>query len=143
MADDNAPARILRHLHGVQRLGYRANLVELDKHGIAGVHRDALADEFGIRRVQVIADELRPAAYGISHNAPIIPVVFRDAVFDADNRVIVHPVLVDANQLVGGVVVSAQFGRRHVQRNEALLARAIIGALNGLYHKGDRILVIW
>ena len=50
----------LRHLHGVQRFGYRPNLVQLDEHGIAGIHRDALADEFGIRGVQVIAHELRP-----------------------------------------------------------------------------------
>ena len=56
--DHVAPAGLLAHLNRFDRLGDRADLVELDEHGVGGLLLDAAGDEFRVGHEQVVADDL-------------------------------------------------------------------------------------
>ena len=47
--DDGRPTGAVRHLDGVERLGQRANLVELDEHRVGCAELDALFDALDVR----------------------------------------------------------------------------------------------
>ena len=65
------PARV-RHGDGVQRLGQRADLVELDEDGVGGALADALGQALRVRDEEVVAHELHVAAeLGVSFHQPV------------------------------------------------------------------------
>jgi hypothetical protein len=83
--DDVAPAGLLAHLDRLDGLGHRADLIELDEHGVGGLLLDAAGDELGVGHVEVVADDLDLVAQGGRVLAEAVPVVFRQAVLDGDD----------------------------------------------------------
>src|SRR5439155_22298272 len=56
--DDRAVARALRQLDRLERLGQRADLVQLHEHRVGETVLDPLLDDRGVRDEQVVPDEL-------------------------------------------------------------------------------------
>ena len=102
MADDRRPAGLLRHLDAVQRLGERADLVELDQDGVRGALADALRQALRVGDEEVVADELHVAAELGVELPPAGPVVLRQAVLDADDGVLGAPALPVRDHLLAG-----------------------------------------
>ena len=57
----------MRHLHRLQSLGQRADLVDLDQDRVGDAPLDALGQALGARDEKVVADQLAPAADGIKN----------------------------------------------------------------------------
>ena len=53
---------LVRHLDGLQRLGNRADLVQLDEDRVAAAQANALGQALGVRDEQIVADQLDLAA---------------------------------------------------------------------------------
>src|SRR5581483_7925211 len=58
VADHARPAGIRRHANRLERLGQRADLVQLDEHAVRGALEDAAFDALRVRDEEVVADEL-------------------------------------------------------------------------------------
>ena len=63
----------------VQRLGERADLVELDEDGVGGPALDGAAQPLGVGHEQVIADELHAVAEPLLEEHPAVPIVLGEA----------------------------------------------------------------
>ena len=92
------PAGSARQLDRVERLGQRADLVELDEHGVRGVLVDAALDALRVRDEQVVADELHAVAEALRQQLPASPVVLGEAILDGDDRVARRPVGPEVDQ---------------------------------------------
>ena len=88
MADDGGVAVFLGEFDGVERLGERADLVDLHEDRVGHAAFDALAEEFDVGHEEIVADELGLRADRVGELLPAVPVVFRAAVFDGDDRVL-------------------------------------------------------
>ncbi len=86
------PAGPARHLDGGHRFAQRADLVELDQHGVGGLLPDAARDALDIGDEQVVADQLDLIAQFAVEKLPALPVVFGQAVLEHHDRVFPHPV---------------------------------------------------
>ena len=73
----------------VERLGERADLVDLHEHRVGDAALDALAQPLGVGDEHVVADELDPVAEALGEGAPAVPVVLGHAVLDRDDRIAV------------------------------------------------------
>ena len=80
---DGRPAGARGHLDGVQRLGERADLVELDEDGVGRALLDALGEALDVGDEEVVADDLDAVAELVGHELPAVPVVLGQAVLDA------------------------------------------------------------
>ena len=78
----------MRHLDGVERLGQRADLVDLDQDRIGDALPDAVAQPLGVGDEQIVADELHLVADQIGQRLPAFPIVLRHAVLDRDDRIL-------------------------------------------------------
>ena len=85
---------------------------------------------------------------------PAVPVAFRHAVFDRDDRVLPDPVLVERDHLVGRAGLLAgllefvglrrlvpELARRDVEREEHVVARLVAGLRDRFEHQVDRLAV--
>ena len=127
-------------LDGVERLGERADLVDLDEDRVADALLDPAPEEVDVRHEEIVADELHAVAEPVGQRLPAVPVVLAEPVLDRDDREAVaevgpevdHPGGVEraalALQPVGAVVV--KLARRRVERERDPVAMA--GALGGL-----------
>ena len=90
-----------RELDRLERLGQRADLVDLDEDRV----RDALVDPalqaLDVRHEEVVADELEPVAEPLRQRLPGAPLVLGEPVLDRDQRVAVGERRVEVDQLVG------------------------------------------
>ena len=75
------------HVDRIERLGERADLVQLDEDGVGGVLLDALGEALRIGDEQVVANEVDLAAELFGDGLPAFPIVFGHAVLDGDNRI--------------------------------------------------------
>src|SRR5690606_28480164 len=82
VGENNAETGLLRRLHGVQRLGQRADLVDLDQDRVTGLFINAALQAFGIRDEKIVAYQLHLVAKAAGQLRPAGPVVFGHAVFD-------------------------------------------------------------
>ena len=76
---------------GFERLGQRADLVDLDQDRVGAALFDARGQTFGVGDEQVVADKLALAADCVGQYLPAVPVIFGQAVFEADDRVLLDP----------------------------------------------------
>src|SRR6202035_2266682 len=68
--------------HGLHRLGYGADLVELDQRGVGDAARDGAGDDGRVGAEDVVADQLRGAAQAGGERDPAVFVIFAEAVLD-------------------------------------------------------------
>src|SRR5690606_28790688 len=73
------------------RLGQRADLVDLDQDAVADSLVDAALQTLGIGDEQIVADQLYAAPQSLGQGAPAVPVVLATAVLDRADRVLVGP----------------------------------------------------
>ena len=78
---DGRVAGAVGHLDGVERLGERADLVDLDEDRVGGAELDALFEVLDVGDEEVVADELALAADGLGEGHPAVPVVLGHADF--------------------------------------------------------------
>src|SRR5215208_5752050 len=100
VADHGGPAGALGRLHGLKRLGERADLVELDQDGVGGALGDAAPEAGGVGDEEVVADELDALAEAAGEGGPAGPVVLGHAVLDADDGEARAPVLPEGGHLL-------------------------------------------
>lgn len=86
MRNDIVPAGITAELDRADRLGHRADLVELDQCRIAGLLLDTLCNEVGIGDEVVVPDDLNPVAESVGDGLVAVPIVLIMAVLDRDDR---------------------------------------------------------
>ena len=112
---------------------------------------NAALQELGVGDEQVVADKLDLVADALGQLAPGRPVVFGQAVFDGDDRVLVDQVGVVVHHLVAGEraafalqdirAVVVELGRGRVHRDHDLLARLVAGLVDGFQDDLDGLLV--
>ena len=90
----------LAGLDRVQRLGNRADLVDLDQDGIRRLHVDALLEAYRIGDEEVVADDLHLLAERLGQLDVTFPVALVETVFDRDDRVLLAPVAVHLDHVV-------------------------------------------
>ena len=78
--DNGGVTCLLGKLNRGQRLGQRANLVDLDQNGVSGLAVDAALQELGVGDKQVVADKLHFVSDTLGQLVPGCPVVFGQAV---------------------------------------------------------------
>ena len=77
-----------RQVDRVESLADRADLIHLDEDCVRDLLLDAALEAVGIGDEQIVADELHLFTQRGSKRFPTGPVVFRHAVFDAGDRII-------------------------------------------------------
>ena len=92
------------HFDGLQRLGNRTDLVQLDQDGVACTQLDALGQTLGIGNEQVVAHQLDLTAQFPGHLLPAFPVLFIQAIFNGDDGILFHQALPVCDQLTGSVL---------------------------------------
>ena len=102
VAEHGGVGVFLRHFHGVEGLGERADLVDLDEDGVGHAELDALGEELGVGDEEVVADELGGLAELVGEDFPAGPVVFVAAVFDGDDGVFLLKLRVVLDDFFGG-----------------------------------------
>ena len=79
----------LRHFNGFERFGERADLIHLHQDAIRTTFGDAPFEACRVGHEEVVTDELNLAAKLGGELLPTGPIVFAEAIFDADDRVLV------------------------------------------------------
>ncbi|MCY1298881.1 hypothetical protein D9M70_483880 [compost metagenome] len=130
----------MRGLDGVECLRKRADLVDLDEDRVGDAHLDAVAQARRVGDKQVVADELALVADEVGHGLPAVPVVFRHAVFDREDRVLgseFRQVFSHCARLQRAafafehvLAVFEEFGRSAIKRDEHVFARLVAGLLD-------------
>ena len=87
--------------------------LSLTSRELAALLLDGLAHAVGVGHQQVIAHDLEPVAQFAHHQLPALPVILGQAVFDGDDRVLIHPVLPEGDHLFAGQFLA--FGAQVVQ----------------------------
>ena len=87
MAHDASVTGLLGGLDGLQRLGERANLVDLDQDRVGGTQLDALLEALGVGDEQVVAHQLHLVANATGELDPAVPVLLGHAVLDGDDGI--------------------------------------------------------
>ena len=93
MAHDASVAGLLGSLDGLERLGERANLVDLDQDRIGGAQLDALLEALGVGDEQVVAHQLHLIADTAGELNPTVPVLLCHTILDGDDGIGVDELL--------------------------------------------------
>ena len=93
MAHDAGVAGLLGGLDGLERLGERADLVDLDQDRVGGAQLDALLEALGVGDEQVVAHQLHLVANAAGKLDPAVPVLLGHAVLDGDDGIGVDELL--------------------------------------------------
>src|SRR5690554_1468459 len=101
MADYAGIAGARRQIDGIERLGDRADLVDLDENGVGDALVNAAPKALGIGDKEVVAHKLNRVAKHLGQRAPALPVILIQAVFDADNRVLLDQLNIEGDELRG------------------------------------------
>src|SRR5437879_1991955 len=80
--DHGREPRAVGELDGFDRLGERADLVELDEHGVRRSLGDPAADPVDVGDEEVVAYELQPVAERLREGLPAVPIVLGEPVLD-------------------------------------------------------------
>mmetsp|Transcript_38092 Transcript_38092/g.76335 ORF Transcript_38092/g.76335 Transcript_38092/m.76335 type:complete len:202 (-) Transcript_38092:853-1458(-) len=97
----HAPARCLGILDGLDRLGNRSDLVDLEQQSVGCLFFDRAGNLGGVRHGQVVANDLHVLAELGHHVRPILPIVLVEAVLDRNDREVLDHAAVDVHQLGG------------------------------------------
>ncbi len=147
---DRGVGRLVGHLDGVERLGERADLVDLDEDRVGDALLDAPAEPLGIGHEEVVADQLDLAAELVGGDLPAFPVVLGQAVLDRDDRVLADQLL-EIGDLLGrlallaalagvdvGAVLEELAGGR-VERDGDVVAGLVAGLVDRLHDEVERL----
>ena len=93
MAHDASVTGLLGSLDGLERLGERADLVDLDQNRVGGAQLDALLEALGVGDEQVVAHQLHLIANALGELNPAVPVLLGHAVLDGDDGIGVDELL--------------------------------------------------
>ena len=103
MGDDGGVICFAGHFDGFDGFADGADLVELDQNGVADAFGDAARENFRVGDEDIVADELNFFAQGSRvMSLPAVPIVFGEAIFDRDDRVLAHPAFPEFHHLLGG-----------------------------------------
>ena len=92
--DDRGVAGVARHRARVERLGDRADLIQLDQQRVAdAARRSPSSGSPGWSRTRRRRPAARCVPRALRQPLPAVPVAFGEAVFDRDDRVLAQPVL--------------------------------------------------
>ena len=146
MAHHAAVAVALGQLDGIEGLGERADLVDLDEQGVGRAGLDAACEPLGVGDEQVVADDLHLVAHPVGHRLPAVPVALVERVLDGDQRVGRDEVGVVVDHLGGGLgatlegvaALVVELGGGDVEREGDLLAGGVAGLLDGLEDQVER-----
>lgn len=137
----------MRHIHGVQRLGQGADLVDLDQDGIGQALAYARGQTARIGHEQVIAHQLNAITQTVRQQLPAIEVVLGATVLDRDDgealdqigQVADHAVGVEGLALARQVVLAVleELGRSDVEAQVEVLTRQIASRLTRLGDEGQ------
>mmetsp|Transcript_62194 Transcript_62194/g.133730 ORF Transcript_62194/g.133730 Transcript_62194/m.133730 type:complete len:354 (+) Transcript_62194:722-1783(+) len=107
----HAPAGKLRHRRSLDGLRDGADLVHLEKQGVAGLHVQGLLHALRVCHQKVVSDDLAGVAdVGLKLRVGL-PIVLVKGVLDGDKRILRQPILIVRNQLVGGFLHRVRAGR--------------------------------
>src|ERR1035437_9346356 len=146
VGDDRDVSRRLRDPHGLERLGDRADLVQLHEKAIRDAVGDALLQDLRIRHEVIVADEvdLRPEL--LSQELPARLVALGAAVLDRKDRIVGDEALVEGDDVgwrdllplesVGALL--EELGGRAVEREEHILAGVIPGLRDRIHEHVER-----
>ena len=128
-------------LDGLDRLGERADLVQLDQDAVAAVLANRPPQEGDVGHQQIVADQLYPLTEPLRQQTPPVPVFLSQPVFDAHDGVLVDPVLPEIDHLRAGQaspfafeVIEAIMVERagcRVEGEETVSARLVSGFFDG------------
>src|SRR5690606_25415035 len=152
MRDDEAVAVAAGEVDRVERLGQRADLVDLDQDRVGDALADAALQVLRVRHEQVVADELDTVADLARQRLPAGPVVLVERILDRRDGVARDPLapeldhlgraLALARRLVEHVgAVAKHLTRRCIQREHDVIARAVARLLDRLEDQLERFLV--
>ena len=99
MAHDAGVTGLLGGLDGLERLGERADLVDLDQDRVGGTQLDALLEALGVGDEQVVAHQLHLVANATGELNPAVPVLLGHAVLNGDDGIGVDELLPVINHL--------------------------------------------
>src|SRR6266508_4654214 len=87
VADHGGPAVAVGQVGGVEGLAQRADLVDLEQHGVGDPAVEAALDALDVGDEQVVANELHPVPQGLVARLPAVPVLLGEAVLERDDRI--------------------------------------------------------
>ena len=97
----------MRHFDGFQRLGYRADLIELDQDGVAASQFDPLFQSFCIGYKKIVPDKLHPVSQLFRQDLPSVPVLLVQPVLNGIDRIFRGQDLPVIHQLFRSISLSA------------------------------------
>src|SRR5579883_490125 len=132
MRHHGSVAGLVGHLDGRERLGQRADLVDLDEDGIGAAVSDAVGETRDVGDEEVVADQLALGPDQVGQLLPALHVVLGHAVLDRDDRIAGHQIG-EILRLLGpraGLVLAAidvvavleELGRGAIQRQHDVAA---------------------
>ena len=140
----------MRHVHGIERLGERADLVQFDENAVGGVLLDASGQALRIGHEDVVADEVDLAAQPFSLYPPALPIVLGHAVLDGEDGIARDQIGIEIDHLAGLkalalaleliLAIVEELGRSRIERNRHILARPIARLLDGAHNEGQRLI---
>src|SRR5580700_1034575 len=151
VADDRPIAIVASQANAIERLGERADLVELDEDRVRRSALDAPPEALDVRDEKVVSDELHVRADALRQQFPAVPVVLRASVLDGDDWVLAGQRLVNRDELfarhallvegVPSALLVEELARRAVERERHVLAYGVTGFFDGLDDELDRVFV--
>src|SRR5271154_5745092 len=90
-----------RHLDSFDGLADTADLIQLDQNGVGDSFGDAARENLRVGDEGVVTDELNFPAQLLGDELPTVPIVFGEAVFDRDDRILADPVGPEGDHLFG------------------------------------------
>ena len=147
MRHHGAPVGGIGQLNGGYRLGERADLVQLNQHGIRDVLGDSASDARDVCDEEIIAHKFDRIAKLPVQQRPTGPVVFRQAVLENCDWVLAYPLGIERNhlfrahgtalrpQLIEPVIEEA--ARGWIQSEDHVVAWPISGALDCAQYEFD------
>src|ERR1041384_1401533 len=131
----------LGQLNTIQRFREGADLVDLDQNRVRNSEIDSFLQKLRVGHKKIVADELHFASNLVCQEFPSGPIVFRHAVFDRDNRILLAPALPVSNHLIAAqlslvalfedvFLAVVKLTRRRIEREQTILAWLVAGFRN-------------
>ncbi len=144
-----APCKVDRS----ERLGQRANLVDLDENRVGDILVDALGEDRRVGDKNVVANQLNRSAKALGQQAPAVPVVLAHGIFNGDDGVTGTPVseVIDelgrtqrpALRFEDVLAVVVKLRRRAVQTDGDVDTRLVTRNPDRLHDQTEGSLVPW